>query len=314
MRIVILDGYALNPGDLSYDPLKQLGELVVYDRTKNEDIIKRIGNANIIFTNKTPITKEILDECKNIEYIGAFATGYNVIDVEYAKKKEIIVTNVPAYSSDAVAQMTFALLLEMCNRVGEHSESVKNGDWSKSKDFCYWNAPLVELRGKTLGIIGMGQIGMAVAKIANAFNMKVIYNSRTKKDINGYVDIDTLYRESDVITLHCPLLDSTKDIINKDSINKMKDSVKIINTSRGGLVVEEDVKEALNSGKISGFACDVAKNEPINVSSPLLSTKNIYITPHISWAPYETRKRLLDIAVNNLVSYLNNNPINIVNK
>jgi len=313
MKIVILDGHAMNPGDLSYAGLKALGELTVYDRTLDEDIISRIGDAEAVYVNKTPIQRETLDACPNLKWVGVFATGYNVVDFEYAANKGILVANVPGYSTDAVAQMTFALLLEMCQHVGEHTKSVLAGDWSRSKDFCYWKFPLMELKGKTFGIIGLGQIGLAVAAIAKAFGMDVIYHSRTKKDFDGYVDLDTLFENSDIISLHCPLFDSTAGIINKESIAKMKDGVILLNTSRGGLVIEEDVKSALDSDKIAGFGCDVATTEPINEDSPLLSAKNVTITPHIAWAPLETRTRLVQMATENLKSYIEGKPMNVVN-
>jgi glycerate dehydrogenase len=313
MKIVILDGYAMNPGDLSYAGLEELGELTVYNRTASEDIISRIGDAEAVFVNKPPILKETLDACSNLKWVGVFATGYNVVDFECAASKGIKVANVPGYSTDAVAQMTFALLLEICQHVGAHTKSVLSGDWSRSKDFCYWKFPLMELRGKTFGIIGLGQIGIAVATIAKAFGMNIIYYSRTQKDFDGYVDLDTLCAQSDIISLHCPLFDSTEGIINKHSIAKMKDGVILLNTSRGGLVVEEDVKQALDSGKIMGFGCDVAIAEPINEDSPLLTAKNVVITPHIAWAPFETRERLLKIATENLKSYIAGKPMNVVN-
>ncbi|MDA3798104.1 MAG: D-2-hydroxyacid dehydrogenase [Kiritimatiellae bacterium] len=312
MKIVILDAHTMNPGDLSFEGLEALGELSYYDKTAPEDVVERIGDADFVYTNKTVLNKEVFDACPSIKWVGVLATGYNVVDVAYAKHKGIPVANVPGYSTDAVAQMTFALLLEICQHVGEHSRSVLAGDWSKSEYFCYWNYPLKELRGKTFGIIGLGSIGQAVAKIAEAFNMNVIYCSRSPKEMNGCVDLDTLYAESDIISLHCPLTDVTEGIIDASAISKMRHGVVLINTSRGGLVVEDDIKAGLESGKISGFACDVAVVEPISPDSPLLTAKNIIMTPHIAWAPMETRKRLLGIATENLRSYLDGKAQNIV--
>lgn len=312
MKIVILDAYTMNPGDLSFEDLEGLGELSFYDKTAPEDVVGRIGDANFVYTNKTVLTKEVFDACPSIKWVGVLATGYNVVDVAYAKSKGIQVANVPGYSTDAVAQMTFALLLEICQHVGEHSRSVQAGDWSKSEYFCYWNFPLKELSGKTFGIIGLGSIGQAVAKIAKAFNMNVIYSSRSPKEMDGCVDLDTLYAESDIISLHCPLTDITEGIIDVVAISKMRQGVIIVNTSRGGLIVEDDVKVALESGKISGFACDVAVVEPISPDSPLLTAKNVIMTPHIAWASLETRERLLAIATENLKSYLNGEPNNVV--
>ena len=319
MKIVVLDGYTLNPGDLSWGGLETLGDVTVHDRTDQNDIIKRIGDAEIIFTNKTPITRAVLEACPSIQWIGVLATGYNVVDVDAAKDKGIPVSNIPTYGTTAVAQYVFALLLEMCHHVGEHEKTVKAGDWASCPDFCYWNYPLVELAGKTMGIIGLGRIGVNTAQIANAFGMKVLAYDEHKiegieTDMLKYAKLDDLLAESDVISLHCPLFESTKGIINKGTIAKMKDGVMIINTSRGPLVVEEDLAEALNSGKVAGAASDVVSTEPIKMDNPLLYAKNMMITPHIAWAPKESRTRLMDIAVNNLAEYLKGNPVNVVNK
>lgn len=319
MKIVVLDGYTENPGDLTWDALKALGDLTVYNRTPRELIIERIGNAEIIYTNKTVIDKDILNACPGIKFIGVLATGYNVVDVETAKDKGIPVANVPAYSTAAVSQFTIALLLELCHHIGAHSHSVLQGDWAKSPDYCYWNFPLIELSGKTLGIIGFGRIGQATAKIAQALGMKILVYSRTKKtelesDTCKYVQLEELLKTSDVITLHCPLFLETEGIINKDSIGKMKDGVFIINTSRGPLIVEEDLRDALNSGKVAGAALDVVSAEPVKPDNPLLTAKNIIITPHIAWAPKEARQRLMEIAAGNLKAYLEGKPVNIVNK
>lgn len=318
MKIVVLDGYTENPGDLSWDGLEALGELTVYDRTPGNLTAERIGNAEIIYTNKTVIDETILTACSDIKFIGVLATGYNIVDVKAATKRGIPVANVPAYSTLAVSQFTIALLLELCHHVGAHSESVLKGDWAKSQDYCYWNYPLIELAGKTIGIIGFGRIGQKTAAIAQALGMKVLAYSRSKhKELESesckYVELDELFEASDVITLHCPLFPETEGIINKDSIAKMKDGVLIINDSRGPLIVEEDLRDALNSGKVAGAAVDVVSAEPIKADNPLLSAKNIIITPHIAWAPKESRQRLMDTAVENLKAFLAGKPINTVN-
>jgi len=317
MKMVVLDGYTLNPGDLTWERLSKIGELTVYERTDSSEIIDRVGDAEIIFTNKTPLSKETLEKLPSVKYIGVLATGYNVVDVKAAKGLDKVVTNIPTYGTDAVAQYVFALLLEICHHVWEHSESVKKGDWANCKDFCYWNYPLIELAGKTLGIIGMGRIGQSTAKIAQSFGMKVLaYDAYPKKEIENenlkYVELDELLSNSDVISLHCPLFESTKGIINKNNIEKMKDGVIIINTSRGPLVVEEDLAESLNCGKVSAAAVDVVSTEPIKTDNPLLKAKNIIITPHIAWAPKESRERLLNIAIDNLEAYIKGNPVNVV--
>jgi glycerate dehydrogenase len=317
-KIVVLDGYTLNPGDMSWDSLKAFGELTVYDRTPVSKVAERIGNSSIVFTNKTPLTKEVLDACPSIKYIGVLATGYNVVDYEYAKVKGIPVANVPAYGTDAVSQFAVALLLEICHHIGEHSKSVASGQWANSEDFCYWNYPLIELAGKTLGIIGMGRIGAGTARIAQAMGMNIIgYDSNINPALQEqgfkFVGIEELFKESDVISLHCPLFPETQGIINAKNISKMKDGVIIINTSRGPLVVEEDLAQALNSGKVYAAAVDVVSEEPIKKDNPLLGAKNCLITPHIAWAPIEARKRLMDTAVSNLERWLSGNPANIVN-
>ena len=324
MKIVVLDGYTLNPGDLSWGDLERIGSLKVYDRTAYDlsglnMIIDRIGDAEIIFTNKTPITREIMDKAQNLKYIGVLATGFNVVDVVAAKEKGITVTNIPAYGTAAVAQLTFALLLELCHHVWHHSEEVMKGKWTDKQDFCFWDYPLIELSGKTMGIIGFGKIGQAVGQIAQAFGMKVLaYDAHQNKSLEStmlkYVELDELLGQSDVISLHCPLFDSTKGIINKNAIAKMKDKAMFLNTSRGPLIVEEDLAEALNSGKLAGVAVDVVSQEPIKADNPLLKAKNIIITPHIAWAPIESRKRLMDIAVNNLAKFLAKDPVNVVSQ
>lgn len=319
MKIVVLDGYTLNPGDLSWEGLERLGELKVYDRTPEDKILERIGNAEIVFTNKTPLRRETLEKTPSVKYIGVLATGYNVVDTDAAKELGIIVTNIPTYGTAAVAQFTFALLLEICHHVWAHNEAVKKGAWTKCPDFCFWNYPLIELAGKTMGIIGFGRIGQAVATIAQAFGMKVlahdVYQDKALENENlRYAGLDELLASADVVSLHCPLFESTKGIINKNTIAKMKDGVIIINTSRGPLIVEEDLAEALNSGKVFGAAMDVVSVEPIKADNPLLTAKNCIITPHIAWAPKESRVRLMDIAVKNLEAFLKGEPVNVVNK
>lgn len=322
MKIVVLDGYALNPGDLSWAALKSLGECKIYDRTSFTDdaeIISRIGDAQIVFTNKTPLTKKILDACANVKYIGVLATGYNVVDVTAAKAKNIPVTNIPDYSTQATAQFAFALLLEICHHVAHHNQAVQEGRWESSPDFCFWDYPLIELAGKTMGIIGYGRIGQTTGKLAQAFGMKVIAFSPSREvgtELNdcSFVTLDELFKSSDVIALHCILNDSTQGIICKENIAKMKDGVIIINNGRGGLVVEEDLREALDSGKVLAAGVDVVSAEPIKGDNPLLGAKNCFITPHISWASKESRARLMQIAVDNLKSFLMGKPVNVVNK
>lgn len=319
MKIVVLDGYTLNPGDISWEGMEALGDVTVYDRTKEDEIVARIGDAEVVYTNKTPITRETLDACPSVKFIGVLATGYNVVDIEAAKEKGIPVSNIPTYGTAAVSQFAIALLLELCHHVGEHSQAVKAGDWSNNPDWCFWNYPLVELAGKTMGIIGFGRIGQDTGKIAQALGMKVLaYDAYQKPELETetckYADLDTLFAESDVISLHCPLFPSTQGIINKENIAKMKDGVMIINDSRGPLIVEEDLRDALNSGKVAGAAVDVVSTEPIQMDNPLLDAKNCIITPHIAWAPKESRQRLMDIAVDNLKCYEEGKPQNVVNK
>ncbi|QHQ59634.1 D-2-hydroxyacid dehydrogenase [Anaerocolumna sedimenticola] len=317
MKIVVLDGYTENPGDISWDEMKKLGELTVYDRTPAELTQMRIGDAELVITNKTAITADILLHCPNVKYIGVLATGYNVIDIAAAKERNIPVCNIPTYGTTAVAQFVMALLLEICHHVAAHSASVKNGDWSACADFCYWNYPLMELAGKTMGIIGFGRIGQATAKLAAAFGMKILaydeYPNETGKLYGTYVSLDQLYAESDVISLHCPLFPSTEGMINKKSIAKMKDGVILINTSRGPLIVEQDLADALNNKKVAYAACDVVSTEPIRPDNPLLGCYHSIITPHIAWAPKESRQRLMDIAVSNVKAFLCGAPENRVN-
>lgn len=319
MKIVVLDGYTLNPGDISWGGFEALGEVTVYDRTKAEDVVERIGDAEVVYTNKTPITRETLDTCKNVKFIGVLATGYNIVDIEAAKEKGIPVANIPTYGTAAVSQFAIALLLELCHHVGEHSDAVKAGEWSSNPDWCFWKHPLVELAGKTMGIIGFGRIGQDTGKIAQAMGMNVLAYDAFKRpelesDTCHYADLDTVLAQSDVIALHCPLFPETEGIINKDTIAKMKDGVMIINDARGPLIVEEDLRDALNSGKVAGAALDVVSTEPIRMDNPLLDAKNVILTPHIAWAPKESRQRLMNIAVDNLKHFVDGEPQNIVNK
>jgi glycerate dehydrogenase len=320
MKIVILDGYTENPGDLGWEGLEKLGELTVYDRTSLTDpgeSVSRIGNAEAVFTNKTPVTAEVINACPSIKYIGVLATGYNIVDVAAAKSRGIPVCNIPSYGTDAVGQFAIALLLEICHHIGHHDKAVKEGRWEKNADWCFWDYPLIELAGKTLGIIGFGRIGQTTGRIAKALNMKVIaydaYPCEAGKAVADYTGLDELFAQSDVIALHCPLFPETQGIINKTNIAKMKDGVIILNNSRGPLVAEQDLADALNSGKVYAAGLDVVSSEPVKGDNPLLTAKNCIITPHISWAPKESRKRLMDIAVENLAAFIKGSPVNVVN-
>ena len=318
MKIVILDGTALNPGDLSYDCIHQFGEVTLYARTDTEEqAIERIADNEIILVNKVPITETVLAACPNIKLICVQATGYNIVDCEACAQRGIPVTNVPSYGTAAVAQFTMALILELCHRVGLHNHSVHQGDWIKSSNFCYWLTPQMELGGKTLGIIGFGRIGRAVGQLAKAFGMRVIAYSRSEceegRQIGEYVDLDTLFAQSDIISLHCPQFAETEKIINAQNIAKMKDGAMLINTARGGLVDEPALVEALESGKLRGAAVDVVSQEPMRADNPLLATRKCIITPHMAWAPVESRQRLLDCVVENIRAYLNGTPQNVVN-
>ena len=317
MKIVILDGYTENPGDLSWGEFEKLGELAVYDRTPPDKIIERIGDAEAVITNKTPVSRETIEQCNNIRYIGVLATGYNVVDCEAARARGIPVTNIPAYGTDAVGQFAIALLLEICHHIGHHDTTVHDGKWAASPDWCYWDYPLIELAGKTMGIIGFGRIGQTTGRIARALNMKVIAHDERPNDagksIAGYVSLEELFSRSDVIALHCPLFPSTQGLINKNTIAKMKDGVILINNSRGQLVVEQDLADALNRCKVYAAGLDVVSTEPVSADNPLLKAKNCVITPHISWASKESRQRLMDIAVHNLRAFIEGQPVNVVN-
>lgn len=322
MKIVILDGYTENPGDLSWEGIEALGEVTVYDRTSLTDmkeVIERIGDAEVVITNKTPLSKEVFDACSSIKYVGVLATGYNVVDVNVAKEKGIPVCNIPTYGTAAVGQFAISLLLEVCHHIGHHDKAVHDGRWESNLDWCFWDYPLIELDGKSIGIIGYGKIGQSTGRIAQALGMKVLAydnykNTSLESETCKYVELDQLFAKSDVIALHCPLFKETEGIINKDAIAKMKDGVIIINNSRGPLIVEEDLSNALNSGKVGAAGIDVVSSEPIKGNNPLLQAKNCIITPHISWAPKESRQRLMDVAVDNLKAFVNGSPVNVVNK
>ena len=317
MKIVILDGYTENPGDLSWEALEQLGELTVYERTPSHLVAERIGGADAAYTNKTPITRETLDACGNLKFIGVLATGYNIVDVAAAKEKGVPVCNIPTYGTSAVAQFAIAMLLDICHHAAHHSDAVHQGRWESCPDWCFWDFPLIELAGKPLGIIGFGRIGQTTGRIAKAMGMNILafdkYENDAGREIAAYTDLDTLYASSDVIALHCPLFPDTEGIINKASIAKMKDGVIILNNSRGQLIAEQDLADALNSGKVYAAGLDVVSSEPIKGDNPLLKAKNCLITPHISWAPKESRQRLMDIAVENLRKFIQGEPVNVVN-
>lgn len=316
MKIVILDGYAVNPGDLSWKGMENLGECELYDRTEPELTIERAKNADVVLTNKVMFDREIIEKLPNLKYIGVFATGYNVVDLAAAKQAGITVTNIPAYSTASVAQMVFSHLLHFAQNVCIHAQSVSNGEWAKSPDFTYWKSPQTELTGKTLGIIGFGQIGQAVAKIGLAFGMKIIFNNRSQKDTTleaRQVDLDTLLSKSDFVSINCPLTPENRGFINSASIGKMKRTAFLVNTGRGQLINEQDLAHALNDGRIAGAGLDVLSTEPPSVDNPLPTAKNCYITPHIAWATFEARSRLMDIAVQNLEAFKSGKPINVVN-
>ena len=318
MKIVVLDGVTLNPGDLSWEGLTEQGELTVYDRTLPEQVIERIGDAEAVFTNKTLLPREYIFACPNICFIGVLATGYNVVDIGAAREKNIPVCNIPTYGTVSVAQFATALLLELCHGVGRHSDDVRSGTWARSTDFCYWLSPQIELEGKTLGLIGFGRIGQAFARIAQALGMNILVHDKVvNKDLESatlkYVSLDELYANADAISLHCPLFDDNKGMINKGSIAKMKPGVMLINNSRGPLINEQDLADALKSGRVGGAALDVLSSEPPKADNPLLSAPNCIVTPHISWATAEARGRLMRIAVENLISFKNGKPQNVVN-
>ena len=320
MKIVVLDGYTENPGDLSWDALAQLGELTVYDRTDPRDealIISRMAGAELVFTNKTPITRAAIDACPRLRFIGILATGYNVVDCAYAREKGIPVSNVPAYGTASVSQFSIALLLELCHHIGHHDRAVHEGRWERCADWCFWDYPLIELEGKTMGIIGFGRIGQAEGRIARALGMRVLahdlHPTDAGRELADYVDLATLYARADVISLHCNLTPENTGMICAASIEKMKDGVLIVNNARGPLVNEADLAAALESGKVAGAALDVVSTEPIRGDNPVLHAKNCILTPHISWAPIESRQRIMDCTVENAKAFLNGTPTNVVN-
>lgn len=318
MRIVVLDGYSVNPGDLSWSGLNELGEVKVYDYTSVEDVIPRAAGADAVFTNKTILTAETIKSLPCLKYIGVLATGYNVVDIDAAGQRGIVVTNIPDYSTDSVVQMTFAHILNITNRVAHYAVANRNGRWSDNRDFCYWDTPLSELSGKTLGVVGLGNIGMKVARMAHCFGMDVFaYTSKNSADLPSGIQKTTfegLLGISDILTLHCPLTEKTQRMINKDTISKMKHGAILVNTGRGPLVDEADVASALNSGQLGGYGADVMCNEPPAKDNPLFSAPNSYITPHIAWATLDARTRLVDIAVGNLRAFIEGTPINKVNR
>lgn len=319
MKISVIDGYTENPGDLSWDGLRALGDVVIYDHsTKDEaEIIRRIGDAEIVVANKSPISRHTLDACPNVKYITIQATGYDPIDYVYAREKGIPVSNVPTYGTASVAQFAIALLLEICGHAAHHSDAVHAGRWAENGEWTFWDYPMIELAGKTMGIIGFGRIGQNVGRIAKALGMNVIAFNRSRSaegaEIAEYVELDELLHRADVISLHCPLFPETRGIINRETISKMKDGVIIINNSRGPLVVEQDLADALNSGKVYAAGLDVVSSEPISADNPLLKAKNCLITPHISWAPKESRQRIMDCTVENIRAFQAGKPQNVVN-
>ena len=315
MKIVVLDGQALNPGDLSWQCFEQFGDITVYDRTENA--VRRIGDADIVLVNKVPLTAEVIAACPNLKLICCLSTGYNVVDIDFARSRNIPVCNVPAYSTHAVSQFTIALLLELCHRVGHHDRLVHDGAWAACPNFCFWDTPQMELAGKTIGIIGFGRIGQAVGRIAAALGMKVLAHSRSRRPqgeaIGEYVELDELLARSDVVSLHCPLFPETTNLIDATAIAKMKDGAILLNTSRGPVIDEAAVAAALRSGKLRGAAMDVVTAEPIDPENPLLSAPNCIITPHMAWAPMETRQRILDVTMESIHNFLNGTPSNVVN-
>jgi len=316
MKIVILDAYTVNPGDLTWHPLDDMGELIVYDRTLPEQVVERCKGAEVVLTNKVVLDAEILNQLPHLSYIGVLATGYNVVDLEVASRQSITVTNIPAYSTNSVAQMVWAHILNITNNVAHYATENSKGRWTNNKDFCYYDFTHTELAGKIMGIVGLGNTGMATARIAQAFGMKVIaYTSKTQlPEGMTKVTLDELFQESDILSLHCPLTNETKGLVNRERLNLMKPSAILINTSRGPVVNEADVAEALNQGRIAAFGADVVSVEPIEASNPLLNAKNCFLTPHIAWATKEARQRLIDICVENVKAFVQDNPQNVVNE
>lgn len=318
MKIAVMDGHGVNPGDLSWKPFEEIGQITVYPRTAPEEVVAHVGDADIVLTNKTVFNADVISQLPNVKYIGVLATGYNVVDTEAAHRRGIVVTNIPAYSTDSVAQMTFAHILNITNRVGYYAAKNSDGEWSRCPDFCYWDTPLTDLSGKTIGIVGLGHIGSKVARLAQDFGMDVFaYTSKNAADLPAGINkttLDGLLGISDIITLHCPLTPSTRELINKESIKKMRRGAILINTGRGPLVNEADVAEALQEGRLGAYGADVMCSEPPAADNPLFAQPNAYITPHIAWATVEARERLMAIAVNNLKAFVSGNPVNVVGK
>lgn len=316
MKIVILDGYTANPGNLNWDKLKELGECTIYERTSPDELLERAANAEAILTNKVVLNRETIAALPDLKYIGVLATGYNVVDIAAARERGIIVTNIPAYSTPSVGQMVFAHILNITQRIGHYSAKVSRGDWSQSPDFCFYDTPLIELRGKKIGIIGLGQTGYNTARIAIGFGMKVwAYTSKSSLQLPPEIrktDLDEMFRECDIISLHCPLTDTTRNLVNADRLSLMKPTSILINTGRGPLVNEQDLADALNAGKIYAAGLDVLSEEPPRPDNPLLTARNCFITPHIAWASFEARQRLMEIAADNLRAYIGGKPINVV--
>lgn len=318
MKIAVMDGHGVNPGDMSWKPFEEIGQITVYPRTAPEEVVAHVGDADIVLTNKTVFNADVISQLPNVKYIGVLATGYNVVDTEAAHRRGIVVTNIPAYSTDSVAQMTFAHILNITNRVGYYAAKNSDGEWSRCPDFCYWDTPLTDLSGKTIGIVGLGHIGSKVARLAQDFGMDVFaYTSKNAADLPAGINkttLDGLIGISDIITLHCPLTPSTRELINKESIKKMRRGAILINTGRGPLVNEADVAEALQKGQLGAYGADVMCSEPPAADNPLFAQPNAYITPHIAWATVEARERLMAIAVNNLKAFVSGNPVNVVGK
>jgi glycerate dehydrogenase len=317
MRIVVLDGYTLNPGDISWQSLEALGDLQVYDRTPPDRTVERIGDAQVVLTNKTRLSAEVINAAPQIKYVGVLATGYDVVDVAAAKQRGVPVCNVPGYATDAVAEMVFALLLELCRHTGAHSAAVKNGEWTAAPDFCFWKYPMSEVSGKKMGIVGLGRTGQRTARIAQAFGMRVLAVSQSRpepeSDTLRYVTMDTLLAQSDIVSLHCPLTEHTHHMIGREALARMKSGVILINTARGGLIDEWALANSLESGRVGGAACDVVSAEPIRAHNPLLTAKNVIITPHIAWAARSSRERLMAQTVDNVKAFLAGQPVNVVN-
>lgn len=319
MKIVVLDGFTLNPGDLSWDALNRLGEVTVHERTPHAEIVNRCKGAEIVLTNKTPMDEATLNQLPNLKYIGVLATGFNIINTEVCRNRSIVVANVPGYSTPSVVQLTFALLLELTLHVQKHSDAVMDGKWSRSADFCFWDFPLIELEGKTLGIIGFGSIGQKVGDVATAFGLNIIATGRRHTDQSHrknfkWVELSELLEQSDVISIHCPLTPETQGLINKENLAKMKRSAFLLNTSRGPVIKDADLADALNNNVIAGAGIDVLSVEPPPADNPLFKAKNCIITPHIAWATKESRTRLMDIVVGNVAAFINGSPVNVVNK